>query len=237
VIVSLCLSIDAYAISLIGPPTATHKPLQISLGLEHYHSEEKLRLEDHGATGVGTLKYVKRNTLVGKLGVGLTEYLELILCFGAATLRVNELNFDDRTDPLWGAGTKVTIYRGDKIDLGASFQWTTVVGEESEFVDAVGFYAWQKIIVDEQHFAIGPTVHMDKWRLYGGPFYYMFDADVTIKESIKPRNQIRPDLEEKSEYGGFIGGQFDLGETDHLTIEYANTGEGWGIGIGLSHKF
>lgn len=237
VVMSLCLGVDAYAISMIGPPTATHKPLQISLGLEQYHSEENLGFEDHGVTGVETLKDVRRNMLVGKLGVGLTEYLELILCFGSATLRANELHFDDRTNPLWGGGTRVTIYRSDKIDLGASFQWTTVVGEESGYMDAAGFYAWEQIIVDEQHFAIGPTMQMDGWRLYGGPFYYVLDADVTIKESVNPRNQIRPDLEEESEFGGFIGGQFDLGAEGHLTIEYANTSEGWGLGIGFSRKF
>ena len=78
---------------------------------------------------------------------------------------------------------------------------------------------------------------MDGWRLYGGPFYYVFDGDVTIKESGRPLNQIRPDLEEGSEYGGYIGGQFDLGAATYLTIGYTNTGEGWGIGLGLSRMF
>ncbi|MHC4704735.1 MAG: hypothetical protein ACYTFQ_29665, partial [Planctomycetota bacterium] len=67
----------------------------------------------------------------------------------------------------------MTFFRGEGIDLGLLFQWTIFDGETTGFIDACGFNAWEKIDVDEQHFAVGATVHMDGWRLYGGPFYYV----------------------------------------------------------------
>lgn len=131
----------------------------------------------------------------------------------------------------------MTFCRGKRIDLGALFQWSTFDGDRTGFIDAYGLNAWEGIGIDEQHFAVGATVHMDRWRLYGGPFYYVFDGDVTIKEIGNPRNQIRPDIEEESEYGGYIGAQFDLDATGFLSVEYVTTGEAWGVGIGLTRMF
>jgi hypothetical protein len=235
--VILCLSIDTYAIGFMGPPAATHRPLQVSFGLEYSYSEENIMWEDHGATGVEALNNVRRNTLLGKLGVGLLDYWEVSFHVGTATLQANDIDFDGSTDPLRGLGTKVTFYRGERIDLGALFQWSIFEGDETGFIDTAGFNAWEEIDVDEQHFVVGATMRMDGWRLYGGPFYYVFDGDVTIIEIAGAAHKIRPDLEEESEYGGYIGGQFDLGATESLAVEYVYTGEGWGIGVGLSWMF
>jgi hypothetical protein len=235
--VILCLTVDTQAIDLKGPPTATHKPLQLSLGLEYSYSEENVQFTDHGAIALDSLNNVRRNTFFGKLGVGLLDYWELFFRLGAGTLQANEIDFDGSTDPLWGWGTKVTFFRGEGIDLGLLFQWTIFDGETTGFIDACGFNAWEKIDVDEQHFAVGATVHMDGWRLYGGPFYYVFDGDLTIEEIGNPSNQIRPDVEEEAEYGGYIGAQFDLGAMGSLMVEYSSTGEVWGAGIGLTWMF
>lgn len=233
----LCLSIDAQAIDLMGPPTATHKVLQLSLGAEYSYSEQSVELADHGPIPLDVLRNVRRNTFFGKLGVGVRNYLELFFRLGAGTLQANEINFNANGDSLWGGGTKVTFYRGERIDLGALFQWSTFKGDNSGFIDVYGFNAWKEIGVDEQQLAVGATVYMDGWQLYGGPFYYMFDGDVTIKEIGNPRNQVRPDLEEESEYGGYIGGRFDLGGVGYVNVECVTTGESWGVGIGLTRMF
>ncbi len=235
--VILCLSVDMYAIDLMGPPTVTHKVLQVSLGLEHSYSEENVQLAGYSPSTLDKLNDVRRNTVYGKLGVGLLYNCEFFFRIGAATLKASEIDFNGSTDPVLGWGTKVTFYRGKRIDLGALFQWSMFEGKETGFMDAWGFNALEKINVDEQHFAVGATVNMDGWRLYGGPFYYVFKGDITIKEIARPSNQIGPDMEEESEYGGYIGGQFDLGATSYLTVEYVNTGEGWGIGVGLTRMF
>ena len=235
--VVLCLSVDVRAIDLMGPPTATHRALQVSLGLEYSYSEESVNVTDHGSIPPDVLKNVRRNTFFGKLGVGLFNYLEFFFRFGAGTLQANEIDFDDSADSLWGGGTKVTFYRGERIDLGALFQWSTFKGDKTGVIDVYGINAWEELGIDEQHLALGAIVQMDGWRLYGGPFYYVFDGDVTIKEIGNPRNQFRPDLEEKSEFGGYIGGRFDLGDAGFLDVEYVTTGESWGVGMGLTRMF
>jgi len=235
--VILCLSVDTYAIDLMGLPTATHRPLQVSFGLEYSYSEENGQFTDRQSVALDELNNIRRNAFVGKLGVGLLDDLEVSFYVGTATLQANDIDFDDSTDPLRGVGTKVTFYRGERIDLGALFQWSIFEGDETGFIDAAGFNAWQKIDVDEQHFAVGATMHMDGWRLYGGPFYYVFDGDVTITEIAGAARKIRPDLEEQSEYGGYVGGQFDLAAAGFLAVEYVYTGECWGIGVGLSWMF
>jgi hypothetical protein len=234
----VCLSVNARAIDLMGPPTATHKALQLSLGIEYSYSEQSAKLTDNWAIPqLDTLRNVRRNTFFAKLGVGLRDYLELFFRLGGGTLQANEIDFDANGDSLWGGGAKLTFYRGERIDLGALFQWSTFKGDKTGFIDVYGFHAWEEIGVDEQQLAVGATVHMDGWQLYGGPFYYVFDGDVTVKEIGNPWNQSRPDLEEKSEYGGYIGGRFDLGRAGYLSVECVTTGESWGVGIGLTRMF
>ena len=55
VAVMSCLSVDVYAIDLMGPPTATLEPLQFSLGLEYSHSEENIQITDHGSIALEKL--------------------------------------------------------------------------------------------------------------------------------------------------------------------------------------
>ena len=233
----LCVSVNTYAIDLMGPPTAMLKPPQVSLGLEYSYSEETVMITERGPITSQKLNNLRRNTTSGRLGVGLLDDVELFFRLGAGTLQANEIDFDGNTDPLLGVGAKVKLLSRGKVDLGALFQWSTFDGEETGFIDAVGFHALEEISIDEHRVAAGATVHMDGWRLYGGPFYYVFDGDITITEIPTPSRKIRPDLEEESEYGGYIGVQLDLGTTECLTVEYAHTGEGWGIGISLSQMY
>ncbi len=235
--VVLCLAVDTYGIDFMGPPTATHEALQMSLGLEYSYSEENVQFTDSGSSTPNSIDDIRRNVFSGKLGVGLHEYAEVFFRLGAGTLRADLIEFDGNTDPIWGGGAKVTLHKGKRIDLGALFQWNTFDGETRGFIDAYGINAREEIKIDEQHVALGATVHMDGWRFYGGPFYYTFDGDVTIKEIGNTSNQIRPDMEEESEFGGYIGAQFDLAAETVLSVEYIYTGEGSAVGTGLSWKF
>ena len=211
--------------------------MQVSFGIEYSYSEENVRFTDHGVIVLDRLNNVRRNTLYGKLGVGLLDYLEFFFRIGTGNLQANEIGFDGSTDPLFGGGAKVTFYRSESVDLGALFQLSSFDGEETGFIEAAGFNAREEIRIDEQHLAIGGTIYMDGWRLYGGPFYYVFDGDVTITEIADAAHKIRPDVEEESEFGGYIGGQFDLGSAGFVNVEYVTTGEAWGVGIGLTWMF
>lgn len=97
--VILFSSVDMYAIDLMGPPTATHRALQLSLGLEYSYSEENVMLTDHGSITPGSLKNVRRNAFSGRLAVGLRDYLELFFRLGAGTLQADQIDFDGNTNP------------------------------------------------------------------------------------------------------------------------------------------
>jgi hypothetical protein len=98
-----------YAINLMGPPTVTHKVLQVSLGLEHSYSEENIQLTGYNPSTLDRLNNVRRNTVYGKLGVGLLYNCEFFFRIGAATLKSSEIDFNGNTDPVLGWGTKVTF--------------------------------------------------------------------------------------------------------------------------------
>ena len=46
-------------------------------------------------------------------------------------------------------------------------------------------------------------------------------------------NSASVDIEQKSEFGGFIGAQFDLAESSSMFIEYQKTGDASAIAGGL----
>ena len=134
-----------HAIDLMGPPTATHKALQISLGLEYSYSEESVEITDQGTIPLRNVGSLRRNASYGKLGLGLHDCLEFFLRIGAGTLQGDEINFDGNTDPLVGGGAKVTFYRGEEIDLGALFQWSTFEEDKTGFIDGWGGNAREEI--------------------------------------------------------------------------------------------
>ena len=100
-------------------------------------------------------------------------------------------------------------------------------------------------------FAVGPTVDMGGWNLYGGPFYYMHkgDLDVEITETYEisggtpvvtistvEKSKESGDLEADS-FGGFVGAHFTMMENYNMTTELSFTGDGWAIGAGVCYAF
>ena len=89
--------------------------------------------------------------------------------------------------------------------------------------------------------AVGPTVDMGGWNLYGGPFYYMLDGDLDMEgyETWATGTGIweaSGDLEADG-IGGFVGAQFTLMEKCDLTAEFSFTGDGMAIGAGVAVLF
>ena len=88
--VVLRLSVAVPAIGLMGPPAATHKALQVSLGLEYSYSEENVKLTDQGSIPLDGLSDVERNTSSGNLGVGLKLESEDQVCIALCCTRVTQ---------------------------------------------------------------------------------------------------------------------------------------------------
>jgi hypothetical protein len=83
---------------------------------------------------------------------------------------------------------------------------------------------------------------MGGWKLYGGPFFYMFNGDFDLKETnsggeVSSWWKGKADVEEDSSFGGYIGAKFDLSQNTAMTVEFSAISDGWGLGTGITFKF
>ena len=171
------------------------------------------------------------------------------------------VNFDN--DFTWGWGTKITFAKRPKTEWGVALQmnWldTSLSRKESgsdvEVVEdeeddggsypytytessTVDLDTWDLLIV------VGPTVDMGGWRLYGGPFYYYLSGDLdgdwretdTFEDGSTwiSRGSWSQEVEAENNFGGIIGIEADVSKNCHAGVEFASTGDGWGIGAGLT---
>jgi len=225
---------------------------------------------------------VKTQRYYGAIGYGLTDSWEVYVQLGIADLKAkvrdegesewNGLNFDN--DFAWGWGTRYTFYEQDNVRWGASVQmnWLDTSWDEKSMDDEVAYVSvpdvGMELFLGEEHektqldwssydllIAVGPTVDMGGWNLYGGPFYYLQkgDLDLTTTETgvsyssdllgydviTRTRTETMKssgDLEADS-IGCFVGAQCTLMEKFSMTTELAFTGDGWAIGAGVIVPF
>jgi hypothetical protein len=171
------------------------------------------------------------------------------------------MNFDN--DFTWGLGTKITFARQPKTEWGVAIQMNWLNTSWSEKVSTTSYYedSWvdsevERDSIDLESYdiviAVGPTVDMGGWRLYGGPFYYYLSGDIERKYETSEvdtgptgagytgtysevnKGTASADLDAQSNFGGYIGAQFDISKTCNATLEFAATGDGWGMGAGLT---
>jgi hypothetical protein len=249
----VALSVDAFAIGNIGAPTAELKAGQWSIGGDYAYSDIDLDTgrmkytDSEGGSGKTPFKLadVKTNFYYVTLGYGLSDNLEVYGRLGIADikgkLRWSEYhnyweggNFDN--DLVWGVGTKFTFYKQGKVRWGATSQmsWidTSLEWKEAGGKETVDLSAYDLLV------AVGPTVDMGGWKLYGGPFFYMVngDADDTYTEpSYFWKGSA--DVEEDSSFGGYIGAAIPLAEKIDMTFEVAAISDGWAAGTGVIVRF
>lgn len=90
--------------------------------------------------------------------------------------------------------------------------------------------------------AVGPTVGIGGWNLYGGPFYYYLSGDMSVDGTDTHTDglkmwKISGDLEADSNISGFVGAQVNLMDKYNITNEFSFTGDGWAIGVGVTVLF
>ena len=162
------------------------------------------------------------------------------------------INFDN--DFTWGWGTKITFAKQPKTNWGVALQmnWLNTSWSEKDSgtgEDEDGPYSESsKSTIDIDTYdlviAVGPTVDMGGWKLYGGPFYYYLSGDLDCKWTGTrtwedgyrgvERETNSGDLKAKSNFGGYIGAQVDITKTCNASLEFSATGDGWGAGAGLT---
>jgi hypothetical protein len=249
VVLSLALVLlgaSAFAVGFIGTPTAELGQGKWGLGFNYSYSSQDLDKKnykwDDGDTDKLKLKDFNTQRYYGTLSYGVTDCWDVYAQLGFADVKTDAketwddggfewgMNFDN--DFAWGLGTKVTFAKQDKIDWGAAFQmnWldTSFDGIVDGDNDEVDIKTYDLLI------AVGPTIDMGGWKLYGGPYYYYLNGDF---DEVWGGDGVTSDLR-NSDFGGYIGAAFDLASNCSANVEYStNLNDSWGLGTGFTFKF
>jgi hypothetical protein len=184
---------------------------------------------------------VKTNFYYATLGYGLADNWEVYGRLGIADIKGKDRfpaysnqweggNFDN--DLVWGVGTRYTFYQQDKVRWGVTAQMSWIDTSEDWSYETVDLSAYDLLV------AVGPTVDMGGWKLYGGPFFYMLDSDFDLKDT-SPGVWWKgsADVEEDSSFGGYVGAAIPLAEKIDMTFEVATISGGWAAGTGVIVRF
>ncbi len=237
VIMLVCLAGSALAVSPLGKPTAGLKQGQWRAGADYAWGEADLEASWMGSSE--TLPDVESTKYLANVGYGTTDDWEAYVRLGVGNGEIED--FDGDYGFAFGFGTKYTFQKDNGVSWGilAQIDWTNTedsftedLGETVERDDVeIDFY---EIVV-----AVGPTVEMGGWRLYGGPFYYMLDGEIedTFYEDGVLIGTETADIEEESCFGGYVGAEFDLSDTCLAYVESQFTGDSTGIAAGIGWLF
>ena len=241
------MSVSASGVGFIGTPTAELDQGQWNVGFNYtYISMDLDDTTTKFGDGSSEKNEINDNNVqryYGTIGYGLTDVWEAYVQVGIADVKAQTrevgdpdwegMNFDN--DFAWGWGTRYTFHEQDNCRWGASVQmnWLdTSWDDKGTDTIQIDYESYDLII------AVGPTVDMGGWNLYGGPFYYMLDGDLDGKGTVSGSPfTFSGDLEEDSNIGGFVGVQCMLMEKYCITTELSFTGEGYAIGAGVAVLF
>jgi hypothetical protein len=269
VIVSLCANVFAF----VGPPTAELKKGQWSAGFDYSQYKQgldKTTLKGTYAPVGGTASstsdklkfdYLKTQRYYGTIGYGIDDGWELNVSLGIADVKDTYKIVPDDTewtginldnDFAWGWGTKITFAKQDKVNWGVAVQmnWLDTSMSYHTTKSATELYKRTNNLSSyDLLVAVGPTIDMGGWKLYGGPFYYYLNGDLDEKYArydsgvLNAIDKESGDLRTKDNFGGFIGAQVDLTNGIAWTVEVsAKQNHGWefgswGLGTGIAFKF
>jgi hypothetical protein len=211
------------------------------------------------------IKNLTSNLVLGQVGYGALQNLDVFLCFGASDAQ------DDMKEATAGA------YPGDKYTgLDSSFGFAWGLGARATFLQD-GDVTWGGLIqviwekpgngdielspepptlpnplkgdadldLREIQVAVGPTWQLEKFCVYGGPFLHLVDGTIDVSVSgldssgIPPLDKVElsEDIKEASEFGVYAGLQGEASESTSWYAEYRMTGDAWGIGVGAVRRF
>ena len=206
-------------------------------------------------SGTATVSDVESNAFLANIGYGATDNWEAYALLGMANVQIDkvgnakELGADGDYGFGYGFGTKYTFRKEESLSWGAMFQMAWSNSDDSgtltddDFFGAEVELAKTDVEIDyyEIIIAVGPTYEMnEQLRIYGGPFFCMLDGEYDMKISAPDGEsgmKISFDLEEDSQFGGYVGAEYDLAENAPLFVELQFTGGGWGLGVGIGWKF
>jgi hypothetical protein len=201
---------------------------------------------------------LKSNILMVSVGYGLSDNWDAFVRLGLADAKGDiEQTFPDNAPPNeykgydgsfglgWGIGTRATFWQDDKVSWGGLLQITWLEPDSSS-ISLSGeprFSGDAEIDVEEVQIAVGPTWRVNESiSIYGGPFLHFVDGDLdisgrTVDMGTEILMETKGDIEEKSQFGGYVGAHLDMDENTSCYIECQLTKDAWGIGIGAARRF
>jgi len=232
-------SSSALALAPMGPPMASLEQGQFSAGVDYSFSEMDIEISGYGLTW--TEKDIETNMIFANFGYGIAPNLEAFVRLGAANADFE--GFSGDTQFAYGFGTKATFAQAGDLIWGGLFQMSWLNSEDSisTAIDGSTFTGTAEIDALEIQIAVGPTYKMDGLSIYGGPFLHYIDGDFdlsgTITGPLDGSGSVSFDIEQESEFGGYIGALFDLAQNTSCYVEYQFTGDASAIGAGIVWRF
>ena len=243
----MVMSASTFGAGSIGTPTAQLKQNQWSLGFNYAYISTNLETNMYSIPGITAFKMEFNDNNIhryyGTIGYGLTDSWDVYVQLGVADVKQKTVNtkqpaqgsfgWNYDNDFAWGWGTRYTFLEKDNIRLGASVQmnWLDTNWDDATASNEIHYdYETTDTLI-----AVGPTIDMGSWSLYGGPFYYCLSGELNGERATPVYSSVN--LENNGCFGGFVGAQVKAMENYDITTDLSFTSDGWSISAGISRKF
>lgn len=202
---------------------------------------------------------LKSDMFFGSLSYGICDNWDIFVRLGKADAKgeITETQecgrdgseysrFDTGRESVWGFGARVTFCGDENLTWGGLLQMTWAGSFESSVSlrNDPNFSGDAKLEFWEIQVAAGPSWQQDDFWIYGGPFLHFVKGDLDINgATIDPITTLdlliksSQDVREESQFGGYLGVQWDAFEDASFYAEYQFTGDAWGVGLGFVWRF
>jgi hypothetical protein len=201
---------------------------------------------------------LKSNIVLVRAGYGINDSWDAFVRLGLADAKDDiEQDYPDGAGDTfkgydgsfglaWGVGTRATFWQDEQLSWGGLFQITWLdPGDGSVKLSGDPAFSGKADIDNmwEVQIAAGPTWRLENnLRIYGGPFLHFVNGDLdisgsTVDSGTEIHTKSSSDIEEKSQFGGYVGAQLDVDQNTSCIIELQLTSDAWGIGIGAARRF
>jgi hypothetical protein len=233
VLIGLLFASNVFGLDYIGPPRADLKQGGVGIGFNYSYSREDVEFRGQllGWPTKATFEDVESNKYYGNMTFGLADYLNVFVRLGAADVDYDDLSFDASPDPYWGYGIKATFYEHGALAIGGIGQMNWISIDD----DALFGILETEYDAYEIQIAIGPTLDMGGWFLYGGPVYYILEGDFESKDVFG--KVLSGDINEDSQWGGFLGAQLSIGANFAIGVDSTLVSNGYGVSGSVVLKF
>ena len=254
---------NAFALDLLGPPTAEVEKGMFRGGIEYSFSEMDMKLIegkgivyrngellDSGNANSLTIKDFEVNRLYANVGYGLFENGEVFIRMGAANAEFGDSiweegeNFDNKYNFAIGAGLKATMYESFAWKIGGVFQInrTELDGKIDSSSWTIPQPQFAEISTTELQIAIGATyMYSSRVSIYGGPFAHFisgdFDYDFTKITSELDTGEFSWEINDNFTYGGYIGAKYKFAKRFSANIEYQHTSDADVFGANIMMRY